>query len=350
MNVRGGYPQISCGKDWMSATSSPKRDVVFIPESITAGKQSISYSKSNHPLDSFQEQAQTSKKPRNYKYWSDDEVRKILHWLTLPANEGKLARNKAQACREVASKLFDGDEYMAISVRSKLMSLEKNYKETESLKAQLTHNPEEDSTIIEKIKEISKFYKECKLLFGNKTDNDIMQSPASPMTPINSINNASLLTPVTTTTYPHMNKPSTLLPSYYENDTIHYDNNILPLIQEDRFKPLSAPTHSTRGSWSLPRVAEVDIPSSDIIDNRRLHHLPLGTPNPSFKISEKASIKIAKYAARQASFAAKQAEYEASKMEHAIRLAEIERDRDSLSIKKLELELELSRTKDYHHE
>lgn len=77
------------------------------------------------------------KKPRNYKYWSDDEVKKILEWFNLPENEGKLARNKAQACREVAKELFDGDEYMAISVRSKLMSLEKNFREVEQLTKKL---------------------------------------------------------------------------------------------------------------------------------------------------------------------------------------------------------------------
>lgn len=77
-----------------------------------------------------------SKKPRNYKYWSDEEIKKILTWLTLPENEGKLTRNKAQACREVAASLFEGDEYMAISVRSKLMSLEKLYKEAEQIRAQ----------------------------------------------------------------------------------------------------------------------------------------------------------------------------------------------------------------------
>jgi hypothetical protein len=39
-------------------------------------------------------------------------------------------------------------------------------------------------------------------------------------------------------------------------------------------------------------------------------------------------------------------EYEQQKMEYAIRLAEIELDRDALSIKKPELELEIMKSKD----
>jgi uncharacterized protein YeeX (DUF496 family) len=69
--------------------------------------------------------------------------------------------------------------------------------------------------------------------------------------------------------------------------------------------------------------------------------------------SDRLSVKVAKYYAKRASYSAKQAEYEAlkseyeeQKMEYAVRLAEIERDRDNLAIKKLELELELNRVKD----
>jgi hypothetical protein len=127
----------------MSVTGSPTRDVKFIPETPPSTNSS----------DSLQEHAHSSKKPRNYKYWSDDEVKKILQWLTLPENEGKLARNKAQACREVAKKLFDGDEYMAISVRSKLMSLEKGYREAEQLRQQLSTCTKDESLIQGTVKE-----------------------------------------------------------------------------------------------------------------------------------------------------------------------------------------------------
>jgi hypothetical protein len=81
----------------MSATnnsSTPTSDFKFIPETPPPVQ---------HSLHSSQEHLHSSKKPRNYKYWSDDEVKRILPWLTLPENEGKLARNKAQACREVNS-------------------------------------------------------------------------------------------------------------------------------------------------------------------------------------------------------------------------------------------------------
>lgn len=121
----------------MSVRGSPIRDVKFIPETPPSTNSS----------DSPQEHVHSTKKPRNYKYWSDDEVKKILQWLNLPENEGKLARNKAQACREVAKKLFDGDEYMAISVRSKLMSLEKGYREAEQLRQQLNTSTKDEALI-----------------------------------------------------------------------------------------------------------------------------------------------------------------------------------------------------------
>lgn len=121
-----------------SGSPPPTREVKFIPETPPPIPQS---------LESSQEHVHLSKKPRNYKYWSDDEVKKILCWLTLPENEGKLARNKAQACREVAKKLFDGDEYMAISVRSKLMSLEKGFKEAEQLRLQLNSSTNDETLI-----------------------------------------------------------------------------------------------------------------------------------------------------------------------------------------------------------
>lgn len=122
----------------MSAAGSPTRDVRFIPETPPS---------SSHSNEASQDHIHLSKKPRNYKYWSDDEVKKILNWLTLPENDGKLARNKAQACREVAKKLFDGDEYMAISVRSKLMSLEKGYREAEQLRLQLNTCTKDEALI-----------------------------------------------------------------------------------------------------------------------------------------------------------------------------------------------------------
>jgi hypothetical protein len=149
------------------------------------------------------EENQLSKKPRNYKYWSDEEVRKILYWFNLPENEGKLNRNKAQACREVAKELFDGDEYMAISVRSKLMSLEKGYKEVEQLTLQLNDTSSSQDKLaiqgkssikinyllmtlcLDKINELCKFHKECKQLFGkSETRFPPITSPVTPETSI----------------------------------------------------------------------------------------------------------------------------------------------------------------------
>jgi hypothetical protein len=129
----------------MSAAGST-RDSAFIAEAATHSSQTISQSHGSS-TDSSQEQNHLSKKPRNYKYWSDNEVKKILTWLTLPENDGKLARNKAQACREVAKTLFDGDEYMAISVRSKLMSLEKSFREAEQLRSKLSFSAKDEATI-----------------------------------------------------------------------------------------------------------------------------------------------------------------------------------------------------------
>lgn len=122
----------------MSASGSPTRDVKFISKTLPS---------SSNSNEASQEHLHMSKKPRNYKYWSDDEVKKILNWLILPENDGKLARNKAQACREVAKKLFDGDEYMAISVRSKLMSLEKGFREAEQLILKLNTCTKDESLI-----------------------------------------------------------------------------------------------------------------------------------------------------------------------------------------------------------
>lgn len=168
-----------------------------------------------------------SKKPRNYKYWSDEEIKKILSWLTLPENEGKLTRNKAQACREVAKTLFDGDEYMAISVRSKLMSLEKLYKEAEQIKAlpANTYNntkeellnqgklfiaccfPKTHFSKLDKIKEISKFYKECKQLFS-KSDASLNHNSSPTPTPASPINK-------------HLLRPEYDLPPIHDHELHH---------------------------------------------------------------------------------------------------------------------------------
>jgi hypothetical protein len=132
----------------MTAVESPTRDVVFVPEAHSNSSSSSSTTETKHEQHHHHHHHHhLSKKPRNYKYWSDDEVKKILNWLILPENEGKLARNKAQACREVAKILFDGDEYMAISVRSKLMSLEKSFREAEQLRLQLSANSKDEATI-----------------------------------------------------------------------------------------------------------------------------------------------------------------------------------------------------------
>lgn len=102
---------------------------------------------------------------------------------------------------------------------------------------------------------------------------------------------------------------------------------------------------------SLPRVSTVELPQVGNNDeNEKKKKENLHSPS---NMSNESRVRIAKYAAKQASYAAKQAEFEAlrsgheqCKMEYAIRLAEIELDREALSIKKLELELELLRSKD----
>ncbi|OBZ85903.1 hypothetical protein A0J61_06051 [Choanephora cucurbitarum] len=353
--------------------TTPPRDVKFVPETPN----------STHTSEPLQEHQHTSKKPRNYKYWSDEEVRKILHWLTLPENEGKLARNKAQACREVAKKLFDGDEYMAISVRSKLMSLEKSFKEAEQLRSQL--NGKEDAHVYDKVKEISKFYKECKHLFGtggtgeqtgdrggsrNSSHDSLGYLPpisTSPIIPANSIPTPSSSVPYSPNLvnynhrlnhHPHPHQHPHQYQQYQQQSPNQVQTTaVLPrpegdssqeTITDDRLRKLTIPPHLIRrGSWTLPRVSTVDLApvahNDDqvlFIEQKKRHEEP------------NANVRIARYAAKQASYAAKQAEFEAVKskheqykMEYAIELAKIELDRDALSIRKLELELELLKSK-----
>ncbi|GAN11448.1 hypothetical protein MAM1_0609c11011 [Mucor ambiguus] len=360
----------------MSVAGSPTRDVRFIPET---------HPSSSHSNEASQEHVHLSKKPRNYKYWSDDEVKKILNWLTLPENDGKLARNKAQACREVAKKLFDGDEYMAISVRSKLMSLEKGFREAEQLRLQLNTCTKDEALINEKIKEVSKFHKQCKQLFGNhRTDGYVPPISTSPI----SSNNTSIPTP-SSSTIPYspssrsshhgfpplppppqqqqqhnvsskssvLSRPDSDPPSSSSSSTAAYNassnSTVLPHLNEDRLRALSIPPHLMRGAWSLPRVPAVDLPpvEDDPLDSIKKRKLSQGS-SVSNSNSTTSSVRIARYAAKEASYRAKQAEYEAlkteyerSKMEYAIRLAEIELDRDALSIKRLELELQLAESK-----
>ncbi|KAI8968467.1 hypothetical protein BDF20DRAFT_916984 [Mycotypha africana] len=381
----------------MTASNSPARDVKFITET-----PDISASSSDMP----QEQLHLSKKPRNYKYWSDEEVKKILDWLTLPENEGKLTRNKAQACREVAKKLFDGDEYMAISVRSKLMSLEKNYKEGEQLRLQLNSCTKDEAIIHEKIKEGSKFHKECRLLFGGqKTIEAFAPNTGSPTTPITSVppsssSSTNPYSPIQSSINIHTNNdnqkyiPSNLVITSPEYDThAPYDeptnstksnsfsNTMLPRLHDDRLRSLTNSSTITRTFWTLPPVKSVDLPSVDLLqphtksthksNNNNMHintaysgqqqqpkkkrRKPVSEDSPSNTntLVAKYAAKQASYAAKQASYAAKQAEFEAlksehelSKMQYAVRLAEIELDRDVLLVKKLELELQLTRNKE----
>lgn len=272
----------------MSVADSPTRDVRFVPETPPS---------SSHSNEPSQEQVHLSKKPRNYKYWSDDEVKKILNWLTLPENDGKLARNKAQACREVAKKLFDGDEYMAISVRSKLMSLEKGFREAEQLRLQLNTCTKDEALIngnvhcrpgphlfntslLEKIKEVSKFHKQCKQLFGNqRTDGYVPPISTSPI----ASNNTSIPTPSSSTIpyspnsrpshhvfpplpppqqqqqlnvngkssvlpRPDCDSPSSSSPSAAAHNASS-NSTVLPHLNEDRLRALSIPPHLMRGAW-----------------------------------------------------------------------------------------------------
>ncbi|KAI8887126.1 hypothetical protein K501DRAFT_212506 [Backusella circina FSU 941] len=353
----------------MSAVESPTRDVVFVPETHSNSSRSGSSStttESNHEQHHHHHHHHhLSKKPRNYKYWSDDEVKKILNWLTLPENEGKLSRNKAQACREVAKTLFDGDEYMAISVRSKLMSLEKSFREAEQLKLQLSANSKDEGTINDKMKEINKFHQECKQLFSNRTET---LTPPSLSSSLNHIStpptlhspppiqhaaitqtvpfspNTSLHKSSSTLTHRHDYDSSPPPPSSFHN---HSDDSILPHLNEDRLRQLSSlPSHLARDTSWLPR-APVDLPPVEDLNNG------VTTIERRLSSSERSSVQIARYAAKQASYSAKKAEYEAlkseyegQKMEYSIQLAEIERERDALAIKKLELELELARSKE----
>ncbi|CAO3616130.1 unnamed protein product [Mucor hiemalis] len=266
-----------------SGSPPPTREVKFIPETPPPIPQS---------LKSSQEHVHLSKKPRNYKYWSDDEVKKILRWLTLPENEGKLARNKAQACREVAKKLFDGDEYMAISVRSKLMSLEKGFKEAEQLRLQLNSSTNDETLINDRIKEISKFHKECNQLFGNNrresfngtastspiASSSSLPTPSNsiPFSPLNNNNryqhSQQQRQPQRHPYYQRLSPPPTAssssslpLPFPSSSSSNHPDldhqeyssannNNsdsqsLLPHLNEERLSALSIPPPIIRGSW-----------------------------------------------------------------------------------------------------
>jgi uncharacterized protein YeeX (DUF496 family) len=98
----------------------------------------------------------------------------------------------------------------------------------------------------------------------------------------------------------------------------------------------------------------VDLPpvEDDQLATRQKRKSSQGISTDNSNINS-SSIRIARYAAKQASYNAKQAGYEAlksdyerNKMEYAVRLAEIELDRDALSIKKLELELQLAQTRE----
>ncbi|KAG1136724.1 hypothetical protein G6F37_011772 [Rhizopus arrhizus] len=293
------------------------------------------------------EENQLSKKPRNYKYWSDEEVRKILYWFNLPENEGKLNRNKAQACREVAKELFDGDEYMAISVRSKLMSLEKGYKEVEQLILQLndTSSSQDKLAIQDKINELCKFHKECKQLFGkSETRFPPITSPVTPETsimPYSPIRN--------NTAFP--SSSSSPSPVFITESS----QTKLPHLDKDRLRALSsnlAPMPKNT-SWSLPRVS-LSSNNEDEDNHYQSRKRSLDKQSTSsFESTDSTSqVKIARYKAKQASYAAKQAHYEATKaesergkMESAIQLARIELDRDALAVKKMELELELLKAK-----
>ncbi|KAI9272000.1 hypothetical protein BY458DRAFT_539780 [Sporodiniella umbellata] len=291
--------------------------------------------------ESSGEQSQLIKKPRNYKYWSDEEVKRILQWFNSPENEGKLNRNKAQACREVAKELFDGDEYMAISVRSKLMSLEKAYREVEQLALQLDDAPpHEKMAIQDKMNELCKYRKECKQLFG-KSESRIppINSPVTPETsvmPYSPVRNPIVL-PASTTPSPVFQAESSAQAK-------------LPYLDKDRLRALSNVTHVPKTSWSLPRVS---LSSTDHGEEttaystrkRREHSISSDSSHSSVNSS---NLKIARYKVKQASYEAKQAHYEAmradcerGKMEYAIQLAQIELDRDALAIKKMELELKL---------
>ncbi|KAG1448187.1 hypothetical protein G6F56_009017 [Rhizopus delemar] len=299
-------------------------------------------------VDSSGEQSQLSKKPRNYKYWSDEEVKRILQWFNLPENEGKLNRNKAQACREVAKELFDGDEYMAISVRSKLMSLEKGYKEVEQLVSQLNDASAQDKLVIQdKINELCKFHKECKQLFGkSETRIPPITSPVTPETsimPYSPVRNS--------TAFPSSSTPSPV----FQNDPSSQAK--LPHLDKDRLRALSNMTHTPKTTWSLPRVS---LSSTDLAEddnyyngrkrkNDRDHSV---SSDSSHNSTNSSNVRIARYRARQASYEAKQAhfeamraDYERGKMEYAIQLAQIELDRDTLAVKKMELELKLLKEK-----
>ncbi|CAO3684162.1 hypothetical protein CU097_007834 [Rhizopus azygosporus] len=270
------------------------------------------------------------KKPRNYKYWSDDEVKKILEWFNLPENEGKLARNKAQACREVAKELFDGDEYMAISVRSKLMSLEKNFREVEQLTKKLNDpiSNQEKALIQDKINELYKFHNDCKQLFG-KSESRIPSVQTSP---------SVIPSPIHNNTSQH--PPPPLI--YHASDQPK-----LPHLDKDRLRELSHSISLPSSPWPLPRLSIGSIEDNEIRKRRTSD-----CSESSGHSHCDSNVRIARYQARQASYAAKQAHYEAvkaecerSKMEYAIQLAKLELDKEALAVKRIELELELLKQK-----
>ncbi|KAF7730524.1 hypothetical protein EC973_001905 [Apophysomyces ossiformis] len=293
-----------------------------------------------------EEKRRQAMKRRNYKFWSDAEVRKILEWMTSEGNIGKFSRNKAQACREVAKELFNGDEYMAISIRSKLMSLEKCYFAAERLRASLKETDMDESTINAKVTDFNRFQEESRALFAESS------------TPIASTTSASSVsqTMSTTTTAP------VVIPATPENvqDTNATAANVTRPILSRIPEVLPSPEYTA--PLELPTLPAAAASVLNDREERMTHvcHCELSEPShprrsyqtekrkasddhPDHEYSneKKAAIRQARYAARQAEFEAIKAKHEEQKMEFAVKLAEIEKERDLLGLRKLELEMEI---------
>ncbi|KAI9483928.1 MAG: hypothetical protein EXX96DRAFT_648593 [Benjaminiella poitrasii] len=361
-SARNLMNQISPAIDILRAEIDiPKTNMEYVQQfkQIKFISESPPPSVTDHLGQQAQEQHNELKKPRNYKYWSDNEVRRILHWLTLPENEGKLTRNKAQACREVAKILFDGDEYMAISVRSKLMALEKAFREAEQLRLQLSHTTSDEAIINDKIEEVNKFYKECKILFGaqEQYSNGSSHIPSSSTSPP-ALSLSNPFSSSSSSSAPRLYQPTTMHALSYPNNEVtsstfeHSSNSasssLLPQLNEERLRALPVPSNDSihhhqnnNTSWPIPRVSFTGLPPQLEQHNETTSQSLLKRNNES-QVDE-TKVKVARYAAKQAEYEALRSDHERRKMEYAVRLAEINLERDTLAIKKLELELEMTR-------
>ncbi|KAI8084825.1 uncharacterized protein BX664DRAFT_375339 [Halteromyces radiatus] len=257
-------------------------------------------------------------KDRNYKYWSKDELERLLSWLCIPNNRLQLSLNKSSTCRQAARELFQGDEILASSIRSKINNLEKCYRKAQKLHKTLKQysckDGEMDNDMIDaRIYNTCKYYHQCRLIFG--TSATTLSPPASPL-----------------------------------SFDLRY-TSLLPALGK----------RSTNSLDAEPLDDDEDMDDGDDNDEERRKKSDEGEDDDGFGRREKKArsitdmdqhihLRLSQYALEQASFRTKQAKWESIKakqdtlrIEEQIRLVLIDKERDLLAIEKLKLELEIAR-------